>query len=148
MLRQAYRIDLSAQHAECEANYARLSRLLALLGNADQGAIGLPEDYALNIAITERCPYTLTVQVSCAAVSSGWMAMPALTVRVYHDARMAEVIGCAGHRRLQPRYRYPNREMFQPDEKEQWNRFLGEWLSYCLRFGHAPRETVVSPCEL
>lgn len=139
MSRPAYRIDLSAQHAECEANYARLSRLLALLGSADQGVIGLPEGDAMSIEITERCPYTLTVEVSCAALADDWSARPALTIRIYHDARMAEVVGCAGHIRPRPRYRYPNRDMFQPDEKEQWNRFLGEWLSHCLRFGHLPR---------
>lgn len=146
MARNPYRIDLSAQHAECEANYARLSRLLSSLGDADRGTVGLPQGRGLEIAITERCPYTTTVEIACAAGPGNWVAMPPLTIRKYHDARMAEVIACAGRRHPQPRYEYPNQSMFQPDEKEQWNRFLGEWLSYCLQFGHAARSAPAPSC--
>lgn len=137
MPRYAYRIDLSAQHAECEANYARLAKLLSPLGDADRGVIGLPGGQMLDVAVVERCPYTTTVVVTGVQHDKGWTAMPALTVRAYRDARMAEVIACSGRRHPQPRYEYPNRSMFQPDEKQQWNRFLGEWLSYCLQYGHA-----------
>ena len=148
MPRYAYQIDLSAQHAECEANYARLARLMAPLGDADRGVVGLPGGQTLNIEVVERCPYTVTLVVTGMQRDAGWAAMPPLTVRAYHDARMAEVTACAGRRNPQPRYEYPNRGMFQPDEKEQWNRFLGEWLSYCLQHGHAIEGTVVPSCEL
>jgi uncharacterized protein YqiB (DUF1249 family) len=26
--------------------------------------------------------------------------------------------------------------MYHQDEKAQWNRFLGEWLSHCLKYGY------------
>jgi uncharacterized protein YqiB (DUF1249 family) len=37
---------------------------------------------------------------------------------------------------LRPRYEYPNRAMYQADEKLQINQFLGELLTLALREGH------------
>ena len=37
---------------------------------------------------------------------------------------------------MKVRYEYPNRHMYQSDEKAQFNVFLGEWLSHCLDRGH------------
>ncbi|EMP84373.1 hypothetical protein VC116063_002770 [Vibrio cholerae O1 str. 116063] len=36
---------------------------------------------------------------------------------------------------MQARYDYPNENMVQPDEKAQLNRFLGDWLTFCLKHG-------------
>jgi uncharacterized protein YqiB (DUF1249 family) len=58
-----------------------------------------------------------------------------MTVRMYHDASVAEVISCHGHDRIEPANAYPNRFMHHPDEKSQVNHFLAEWLSFCLKFG-------------
>ena len=58
------------------------------------------------------------------------MPAPRLTVRLYHDARLAEVTEASPFRRVQARYPYPNSQMHQRDEKAQWNRFLGEWLAH------------------
>jgi uncharacterized protein YqiB (DUF1249 family) len=67
---------------------------------------------------------------------------------VYHDARMAEVVTFAHLRRVFPHYDYPNPAMHQPDEKAQWNRFLGEWLSHCLRHGVPLDRPLSEFCEL
>jgi len=66
-----------------------------------------------------------------------------LTVRVYHDAAMAEVISCYRERHIAAVNDYPNRFMHHPDEKVQVNSFLADWLDYCLRFGHLPMEHAV-----
>jgi uncharacterized protein YqiB (DUF1249 family) len=63
-----------------------------------------------------------------------------MTVRVYHDAMMAEVISCYRDTQIAPVNDYPNRFMHHPDEKVQVNGFLADWLEYCLRFGHLPLE--------
>ena len=47
------------------------------------------------------------------------------------------MISWCQHRQVRVRYEYPNRDMYQHDEKAQQNRFLGEWLSHCLNHGHA-----------
>ena len=60
---------------------------------------------------------------------------PKMTIRLYHDARMAEVISNQDIRQVKPRYDYPNVKMHLPDEKQQINQFLKEWLQLCLKLG-------------
>jgi uncharacterized protein len=68
---------------------------------------------------------------------------PRLKVRLYHDAKAAEVIEFQHARRFAAVYPYPNPEMRQPDEKAQVNRFLGEYLSMCLACGGALEEPLL-----
>jgi len=90
------------------------------------------------LQVIERSRYTTTLLLTQESSSaSSWLKMPRLTVRVYHDARLAEVLAWEGHKRLRPRYEYPNSLMYQADEKLQLNRFLGEWLNLCLAQGHS-----------
>jgi uncharacterized protein YqiB (DUF1249 family) len=144
--KRRYQLDFAAGQAECEANYLRLLRLLREF-DADHHAFGLGVEGQMVIAITERCPYTTTLDISQSALPLTALA-PRLTVRVYHDARLAEVIAFANRRRIQPRYEYPNPAMYQPDEKAQWNRFLGEWLSHCLQHGRYLDRSLSQFCEL
>ncbi len=58
-----------------------------------------------------------------------------LSVRLYHDAKCAEVIGFQDQRAFKAVYGYPNRQMRHPDEKVQVNRFLGEFLHMCITHG-------------
>ena len=60
---------------------------------------------------------------------------PRMSIRLYHDARMAEVISSQDITQVQPRYDYPNKHMHQQDEKQQINQFLHEWLHLCLEHG-------------
>ncbi len=89
----------------------------------------------LVLAVTECCPYTTTLRISQEHCLP-WLPVPSMEVRVYHDARMAEVVGAQNARRFRSIYAYPNAAMHQPDEKAQLNLFLGEWLSHCLACGH------------
>ena len=58
-----------------------------------------------------------------------------MTIRLYHDARMAEVLSTQDIKQVKSRYDYPNNQMHQQDEKQQTNQFLNEWLHLCLRLG-------------
>ena len=69
-----------------------------------------------------------------------WSTKPALSVRLYHDARSAEVVEYQRDDHFRAVYDYPNRHMRLPDEKAQVNRFLGEFLSMCLVHGVSVRE--------
>ncbi|MEK1941616.1 MAG: DUF1249 domain-containing protein, partial [Pseudomonas sp.] len=89
----------------------------------------------LALDVLEACPYTTTLKVR-QEHSLPWLPVPQLEVRVYHDARMAEVVSAENARRFRSIYPYPNAAMHQPDEKTQLNLFLGEWLSHCLACGH------------
>lgn len=145
-----YRVNLPLQMAECEANYARLKKLLpdmlgpnALANGRDFAVSCVEQTWLHTVCIVERSPYTTTLQLtqtsnqkSPSVKHSSWLQMPRLTVRMYHDAELAEVLAWEGHRRLRPRYAYPNQAMYQCDEKLQINQFLGEWLTLCLSQGH------------
>ncbi len=145
--KERYKVDLPMQMAECEVNYIRLTKLLANTypnqpGNTQSEFRFIVERSAQQwlhlLRIIERSRYTTTLELSRTAVncSSNWLKMPRLTLRMYHDAKLAEVLAWEGHRRLRPRYEYPNQSMYQSDEKYQLNRFLGEWLTLCLEHGH------------
>ncbi len=140
--RRRYRVDLAADQATCAANYVRLQRLLAVAG--DCAAFGVGAGIELHLQLVERSRYTDTLTLRQFGLGLASLA-PQLTVRLYHDARLAEVTGFANRRRVLPLYDYPNPAMHQPDEKAQWNRFLGDWLSHCLQHGHSLGEPLPLP---
>lgn len=131
-----YRVDLSRMMADCEANYWRLHKLLPEMAERDVRDLQLSADgvrSTVRFSIKERSPYTTTVAIDIQHPQLE-SADKALTVRLYHDAKMAEVTTPHG-RQYAPRYDYPNPQMHQRDEKAQQNRFLSEYLSQCLRYG-------------
>ena len=140
--KRRYVPDLVSDMAECDANYIRLLRLfpnMALEDNLEFGLTGTTEDGAVvNVSIDDRCPFTtmLTVRVSNEE-NKPWVRWPLMEVRVYHDVKSAEVVSFQRHRNFQYRYHTPNRNMYQPDEKSQINRFLGELLTFCAEHGHS-----------
>jgi hypothetical protein len=140
LLRERYRVDLVELQAACELNYARLMQLLPDMREQPQARrVALSQGAhllgVLALVVVESCPYTSTIRVR-QEHSLAWLPVPQLEVRVYHDARMAEVVGAQSARRFRGIYPYPNADMHQPDEKTQLNLFLGEWLSHCLACGH------------
>ena len=135
--------------AECDANYIRLLKLIPGLyryrnDESLQGKVAefnitdqslTPVDVTVEISVVESFRYTTTLKIEQRPRSGHWLENPAMEVRVYHDASTAEVVACSEHRNFEARYPQPNPQMFQRDEKLQVNRFLGEWLSYCLAVG-------------
>ena len=68
MTRKRYRVDLIADGAECDANYVRMHRLLPGLFDLDERSVTLPlpgqqGERTLTFRVTERCPYTTTINV-------------------------------------------------------------------------------------
>lgn len=145
-MKEKYSTDLASQMAECEANYARIMQLLPDMQTIDCREFGVEmpgnSPARLSFTVTERCKYTTMLdieqKVSYISTLSGSLDdIASFSLRIYHDARMAEVVACNRHRPIRPRYDYPNDKMYHRDEKAQLNQFLGEWLSHCLKFGHA-----------
>ncbi|MCB1645813.1 MAG: DUF1249 domain-containing protein [Pseudomonadales bacterium] len=140
--RKRYVPDLVADMAECDANYIRLLRLFPRIDEEDSrefGVKGTTEDGVIvTLRISERCRYTtmLTMTVD-SEENKPWVRWPSLEIRVYHDTKSAEVTRVERHRNLKHRYPLLNPEMFQPDEKSQINRYLGELLTFCIEHGHA-----------
>lgn len=143
----AYRVDLPAYHADCDANYLRLCKLLPELACRDHWRYQMPHG-ALELAVLGRSRYTTEVCLSAEALAGErrWMAPPQITVRLYHDARMAEVVAVDGRGPVGGGgvdNAYPNPRMQRADERQQTNRFLGEWLGHCLANARAEFELVL-----
>lgn len=144
MPNKRYHMDLSAHMAECDANYLRLRKLFPALREEDVSAFGVVlggQPYQVELRVCERGPYTTLVELQ-QVPDRTWTAGPRMVVRLYHDARSAEVVEFHGARHFRPVYDYPNQRMHLPDEKAQVNRFLSEFLSMCLRHGVAMLEPV------
>lgn len=147
----AYKVDLSDLLADCEMNYLRLKKLLPEdIATGTRLSINIGREN-LHLHIIECAPYTTMIDLNLnRSKTQSWLETR-LQVRMYHDAGLAEVVESRGVRPILPRYTYPNDAMFQRDEKAQLNRFLGEWLSECLRRGeisaHSLTEMVSQTCR-
>jgi uncharacterized protein len=137
-----YTPDLRKMLSDCEINYHRLVRLLPKLDDEEEWLFGVEaasdQLRQVSISVVERSRYTTTVAVAQESLLAEWVPKPTLTVRLYHDAQMAEVLSFQVNRQWSGTYDYPNAHMYQPDEKAQQNAFLGEWLEFCLRTGRLP----------
>lgn len=134
-----YRLDFQALMAQCEENFLRLAQLLAMLPEGeDRLVVALTHSGTrrreLRVEVRERCPYTTMLDLAMAAPHHE-LPETRMSVRLYHDARSAEVTAMSGTQRAQARYEYPNPGMHQQDEKHQWNRFLADWLANVISHG-------------
>lgn len=136
MAKSLYNVDLAAHLAECELNFVRLCRLLPRMEAGDCRSFSVGERTAVCIVVIERTPYTSLLEITQQQGSLAELDSR-MSVRVYHDAGVAEVANFAGCHRVLGKHDYPNRQMHQRDEKQQWNRFLGEWLTHCLSQGRS-----------
>lgn len=134
-----YVADLTKLGACYEANYRRLIKLIPEQSGWDEVSykLGRSSDLfgVVKISLLESTKYTNTLLLEQVHNTGRWLNNPQITVRLYHDASVAEVISCYRHRRIEAVNAYPNRFMHHPDEKVQINAFLAEWLSFCLQFG-------------
>ena len=130
--------DFAGLMALYESNYIRLRNLVpdldvipdTVISNAS-GALDL------HLRILERCKFTTTLNLTYHFQDSeGMFPAPDMRVRIYHDARVGEVIACGRRRGL--RHAEYNRmfNRYSLDEKWRMNRFLQKWLGYCLHHGH------------
>jgi uncharacterized protein YqiB (DUF1249 family) len=122
-----------------ESNYLRLGWL-----TASQSRTGLlelngshrsvvREDCDLLLDVTERTPYTTTLNLT---YRFGTQEFPDMGVRIYHDARLVEALEWAGAHAngvLQALRRNAEREL---DQRWARNVMLNKWLEYCLERGH------------
>jgi hypothetical protein len=135
--------------AECDANYLRLSKLMPELHDRDERRLTVRvanQDITVCIRVLERCPYTTLIELTQLPLIEGLafeLPAPRIVVRLYHDAKSAEVVEFQNERHFKPAYGYPNGKMRQRDEKAQLNRFLSEYLATCLEHGACADRHVV-----
>lgn len=129
---------LSSLLAVCELNY---SRMLRLLPDCDTLSLSysfkIAEGLRYQVKILDSSRYTSTVELSQQAKGIPTYLRPVMQIRLYHDAQVAEVLSTQHIGSIKPSYAYPNTNMHQPNEKEMTNRFLSEWLGFCLKHAHS-----------
>lgn len=118
-----------------EINFMRFKKLVCNIDTIDGHAIArLSHCLDLHLTIVERCKFTTTVTLSYAFDDEKGVAYePDLRLRIYHDARLIEVVaGNLRHGRL-------HHDHVPADAlKLKWklNRFLYKWLGFCLYLGY------------
>ncbi|MGB1263225.1 MAG: DUF1249 domain-containing protein [Cognaticolwellia sp.] len=135
-----YRPHLPTLMTLCEVNYMLLLRVLADKEQVgEQRCFFISDFLSYRVQVNEVTKYTTLLTINQEANIDGYnltaLFRPKMVVRLYHDARMADVISNQDVQQIKPRYDYPNRQMHLPDEKQQINFFLKEWLQLCLQLG-------------
>jgi uncharacterized protein YqiB (DUF1249 family) len=119
-----------------------------MMGDLEQMAFSLHNGRSyvgkVSVVLIESCKYTDTFLLEQTAAAGKWINNPKMTVRLYHDALVAEVIGQHGRQLAQGVNKYPNKKMHMPDEKSQLNIFLAEWLNFCLSYGCCDESPFIS----
>jgi uncharacterized protein YqiB (DUF1249 family) len=128
-----------------EQNYRLLTALLDTWGLPQGGGVELDHGSSrFRVKVLESTRYTMLLGL-CHELSdvTSYVDDFSLKVRIYLDAKLAEVVCYQGVHRLQPRYDYPNAAMYHPDEKRQANLILYDWLSSYARLNFSNIENTV-----
>ena len=125
-----------------EANYCRLLKLLPDCDTEDLTYdFSVAGKLAYRITILDSARYTSNVIIEQVSQDTPHFMKPVMTVRLYHDARMAEVLSSQNTGAFAASYEYPNVKMRHRNEKQMVNVFLAEWLQFCIQQrGQVPTE--------
>jgi len=137
IVQQRYIQSLPKYLTLCEHNYLRTLKLLPKqrdIGCARSVQLG---NNQFEVVIESNAKYTMDIAITQQSGMLTGIEPLFLTVRLYHDAKVAEIIHHDYHQRIKPSYAYPNPNMHQKDEKYQLNAFLHDWLVACLENGRA-----------
>ncbi|GAB2908730.1 DUF1249 domain-containing protein [Rheinheimera gaetbuli] len=130
--------------ALCERNYAQLNRYLSADTAAGQSTdISINLQHCYRVSVTDVAPFTTTLRIELLQTNHA-LFRPGFVVRLYHDAQLAEVLSCQHISRFKARYDYPNTDMLLPDEKQQINLLLRDWLKLCAGQGYINKELAFS----
>ncbi|WP_305908982.1 DUF1249 domain-containing protein [Methylomarinum sp. Ch1-1] len=132
----------------CESNYQKLFRLIPNLERFDKKATGYTGNQpALHLNVLEHNPYTMTIELShCFNHQLEEFMEPAVKIRLYLDAQLAEVLRDHARHDVHKVYRCPSQTQEIMDYKWRLNYFLQKWLDHCLqhkyRFSEQQQELV------
>lgn len=121
-----------------ESNYIRLGWLIEDLAEVDGAMVSTVEgDCPLHLRIEERSRYTTTLSLTYLFEDeSGVIADPDLQIRIYHDARLAEVQSCARWHRHGVLESIRSSLVRALGDRWLRNIMLNKWLDYCVERGH------------
>ena len=121
-----------------ESNYLRLLRLLPEIERLD-GCFrsSVAGECDLHIEILERCRYTLTLSLTYhLETDEGLLTDPDMTVRVYLDCQLAEVMQIGDLQRHATLKELASEHRRELDLRWHRNVILNKWLEYLSDQGH------------
>ena len=121
-----------------EANYIKLAQRVPALSTRSGSYVSQSEsDVDLHLSIEKHTKYTCELRLTYLFEDEeGMVADPDLVVRVYYDARMAEVRSCINqhrHAMLNVLSEECGREL---DQRWSRNMMFSKWLDYLYEQGH------------
>lgn len=136
-------------YAPLEVYDENYERLMSLLPALQQLSLHQQFDFSgcngYAFALLERTRYTSMVRLTADwSLCSNLIPAAEMTVRLYHDAGVAEVLSYQKSRHFNVEYEYPNPNMYSKREKRRLNEFLRDWLACCLLASQKAREQVFS----
>ncbi|MCK7459321.1 DUF1249 domain-containing protein [Idiomarina aminovorans] len=135
-MQQRYVVDVAELHRLNELNYAGVMPLLSQLEAQTEVTIYAGEHLAFSLRLVSEARYTSDIEIEQLKPDWADYLHAKMTVRLYHDVRMAEIMSSQGVTRLAARYQQPNPDMRHQDEKRQVNQFLADWLTLCRKQGY------------
>ena len=127
----------------CESNYQKLLLLIPDLRSFRKSAIGMTaEKTDLYLDVIEHSKHTMTVELShCFNHKLESFMEPAVKIRIYLDAKLAEVLCDHTRRDVSKVYKCPSQSVEIRDYKWRLNYFLQKWLDHCLQTDYSFTET-------
>jgi uncharacterized protein len=97
-------------------------------------------DLPLHLEVVERCAYTTTLRMTYFFEDEqGLVADPDLTIRIYHDAGLAEAMACRRHHFHHALRQFDTAPGDELSRRWARNSMLNKWLEYLYDQGHGFR---------
>lgn len=132
------KVNLAELFALYEQNYILFKRLAPDIAQLEGGYLSRTQrNVDLYLNVIEKSKYTTTLKLKYFIRHSHHIDQtPNINIRLYHDARMAEVLlrNNAGKEEILP-FNIPS-HFSELEKKANINIFLEKWLHYCLGKGH------------
>jgi uncharacterized protein YqiB (DUF1249 family) len=122
--------DLERRLSCCSKNYQKLAQIIPTHFTGEGTiTLSLGQLGYLEIRLESLSEYTwaLTLRHTPRKWPT-WLTGAQMQVRLYHDAKLAEVVSFSGNDAVSEQNSSLDVNMLYPDEKQQLDDFLGEWL--------------------
>ena len=119
----------------CASNYHKLLKLMPELLVLKEAALGVAlNNTPLHITVIENTPYTMMIELNhCFTQSNDEHFEPAMKIRLYLDAQLAEVMSDQAHSSIAVAFKDKGLSKDIMNYKWQLNYFLQKWLDHCLK---------------
>jgi uncharacterized protein YqiB (DUF1249 family) len=119
----------------CASNYQKIFQLIPDLLTFKEVVLGYaPDNTDLYLRVLESTPYTMTIELShCFNKHLDEFLEPAVKIRIYLDAQLAEVLSDYARASVSRIFKDPGLSCEIRDYKWRLNYFLQKWLDHCLK---------------